>query len=86
MYREEHELVAAIAAGDHEAFTAFYDQHTDRVYRYCLARLNAPDMAADACQETWIAAWQGARRFTGEGRPFPPLPDAGSPNPPDEGG
>lgn len=70
MSRDEYSLLSAVAAGDQSAFSEFYDLHADRVYRYCLARLGVSDMAADACQETWVAVWQGARQFAGEGRPL----------------
>lgn len=62
-------LIGAIADGDRDAFTAFYERHVNRVYRFCLARLHDADAAADACQETMIAVWQGANRYGGRGSP-----------------
>ncbi|GAC1322359.1 MAG: hypothetical protein NVSMB14_16990 [Isosphaeraceae bacterium] len=41
------------------------DRHGDCLYRYALARLRAPDLAADAVQETFLQALRAREDFAG---------------------
>lgn len=61
------ELLAAAARGDRDAFAVLYDRHSGPVYRFCLSRCGDREAAADACQETFIAVWSGARAYAGSG-------------------
>ncbi len=58
----DDELLAA-AAGDVEAFAAFYRRHVAALLAYCLRRSGDPEVAADLCAETFAAALDGVRRF-----------------------
>ncbi len=46
------------ARNDLAAFEPLYRAYADRVYRYCLRRLNDPDRAADATSAVFIKALQ----------------------------
>jgi len=59
-------LIRRTATGHRSAFEALVERHQAAVYRF--ARVLARDDAGaeDAVQETFAAAWKGARRFRGE--------------------
>jgi RNA polymerase sigma-70 factor (ECF subfamily) len=60
-------LLAAATAGDTGAFDTFVRRHAGHVHRF-LASLGVHDADADdVLQETFIAAWRGARGYRGEG-------------------
>jgi RNA polymerase sigma-70 factor (ECF subfamily) len=55
----EHDRDLVLAARqDLAAFEALYIRYADRVYRYCLRRLNDPDHAADTTSAIFIKAMQ----------------------------
>lgn len=56
-----------VAGGDRSAFEPFVRRHEGAVLRYIRTRTSDPDVAEDALQETFIAAWRGARTFRGNG-------------------
>ncbi len=60
-------LLRTVAAGDPQAFAAFYDRWAPRLFRYCSAHMGDREAAADTCQEVLIAAWRGAAGFAGRG-------------------
>jgi RNA polymerase sigma-70 factor (ECF subfamily) len=63
----DHELLAATARGDAEAFGHFYRRHQQRVLAYAIGRCpNAADVA-DLVGETFLGALSSAGRFTGRG-------------------
>lgn len=61
------DLVRTMAGGDEDALRRLYDRHAPwlaaRLSRRCADR----DAVADALQDTFVAAWKGARTFRGEG-------------------
>lgn len=63
--RDDGELLAAAAAGDHDAFTKLMRSHEDRVFAVCLRILTDREMALDATQDTFIAAFRKAHQFEG---------------------
>jgi RNA polymerase sigma factor (sigma-70 family) len=52
----DHEVVAAIVAGDPAGLAAAYDRYADALYAYCHTLLGEPADAADAVQDTFIIA------------------------------
>lgn len=60
-------LVAAVGAGDSAALAALFDRHHRRVHRF-LSRMSGVDGtdADDLLQETFLGAFDSARRFRGE--------------------
>lgn len=65
MEAEEQRLVQAGQAGDIEAFNQLVHVYEGRVYNLCLRMLGDGDAAADAAQDTFIAAFRHLRRFRG---------------------
>jgi RNA polymerase sigma-70 factor (ECF subfamily) len=61
------DLLKAVAGGDEDALRQLYDRHAPwlaaRLGRRCADR----EAVADALQDTFVAAWNGARRFRGDG-------------------
>src|SRR3954452_23214714 len=55
----DDELAAAVAAGDQRAFGVVFERYHEPLYRYCLSILRDPELAADALQNTMIAALRG---------------------------
>jgi len=49
-------LVAAAREGDREAFAAIYDRYADRIHDFCCSVLRDRVEAADAMQDTFLAA------------------------------
>ncbi|WP_026421577.1 RNA polymerase sigma factor [Actinokineospora inagensis] len=61
----EADLVRAAAAGDQAAFRVLWADAERRAYALCVRLTGNHADAADALQETQVAAWQGLPRFTG---------------------
>jgi RNA polymerase sigma-70 factor, ECF subfamily len=59
----EAALMARVAAGDAEAFEAFYERHARAVHSYVLAQLDRSGEAEEVCQEAFLALWLHASRF-----------------------
>jgi RNA polymerase sigma-70 factor (ECF subfamily) len=55
--------MAAIAAGDREAFAALYRRRRPDVYRFVVHMTGAPATAEDVTQDVFIAVIQDARRY-----------------------
>ncbi len=64
---DDSELVAAIARGDQQAFSALYERHLPIVLRWCLRETGNRELAADLSAEVFAASLIAARRFQGEG-------------------
>lgn len=62
----DRELLAAHCAGDREAFGELFRRHRDRMWAVAVRTTNDPEMAADAVQEAFIAAFRRADSFRGE--------------------
>lgn len=63
--RDDAELLASAAGGDHEAFSALMRSHEDRVFAVCLRILADRELALDATQDTFVAAFRKAHQFQG---------------------
>ncbi|HYO42347.1 MAG TPA: sigma-70 family RNA polymerase sigma factor [Candidatus Limnocylindrales bacterium] len=57
----DRSIVEAARGGDHAAFDALVRTEVDRVYRLALAITGNESDAADAVQETFVAAWRKLR-------------------------
>lgn len=55
-------LVAAFVDGSQAGLRAVYDEHQRLIYSLCRRSLT-PEQAADATQETFLAAWRSRHRF-----------------------
>lgn len=60
-------LVSAVASGDEAALRALYDRHATWLFARLLRRCGDEDLVADVLQDTFVAVWQGAARWRGEG-------------------
>lgn len=63
---DDDSLIAAVASGDDAALRELFDRHSPWVAGR-LRRTMPPDAVEDALQETFIAVWRGAGRYTGRG-------------------
>ncbi|WP_249227640.1 sigma-70 family RNA polymerase sigma factor [Kutzneria sp. CA-103260] len=57
------ELVAAVAAGDQQAFAALYDRYSRQAYSLALRVCVDPEFAEEAVQEAFLAVWKDPGRF-----------------------
>ena len=62
----DSELMARVAAGDHEAFATLYDRHVRAVYGAVLRYLRDPSAAEEVVQETYLAMWQRPDRYAAD--------------------
>ena len=62
----DRELLSAHCAGDPDAFGEIFRRHRDRMWAVALRTTRDPDMAADAVQEAFIAAFRRADSFRGD--------------------
>lgn len=60
------DLLARHVAGDADAFGELFRRHRDRMWAVALRTVGNPEMAADAVQEAFIAAFRRADRFRGD--------------------
>lgn len=67
--RSDAELVAAVGDGDQGALRELHDRHVPWVTARLRRRCANPDVVAEAVQDTFVAVWQGARRWDGRGEP-----------------
>jgi RNA polymerase sigma-70 factor (ECF subfamily) len=68
---DDRALVAAMLAGDEQAFTRFFETYFPRVYRFALPRLNRnSDAAKDVVQATLIKAIRAIGDWRGEATLF----------------
>ena len=64
MSESDEELIAAVAAGDREAFGALYRRRRPDVYRFALHMTGSPAVAEDVAQEVFMALIREAGRYT----------------------
>ncbi len=57
------DLFQRIAAGDREAFGAFYDLYAPALFGFCVRILKDARDAEDVLQEAFVQVWKDARRF-----------------------
>lgn len=62
------ELVAAIQAGDYDAFEALVRRFSDRVYRLAWSFVRNDAEAEDVAQETFLNVYRAIERFRGEAK------------------
>ena len=62
----DRELLSAHCAGDPEAFGELFRRHRDRMWALALRTTRDPELAADAVQEAFLAAFRRADSFRGE--------------------
>ena len=62
----DRELLSAHCSGDPDAFGEIFRRHRDRMWALALRTTRDPEVASDAVQEAFIAAFRGADSFRGE--------------------
>lgn len=65
--RSDRDLLAAVADGDAGALRLLYEAHAPWLTVRLRRRCNDPEVVADVLQDTFVAAWKGAKRFRGDG-------------------
>lgn len=60
-------LVQAVAAGDRAALRLLYERHAPWLTLRLSRRCADPDAVDDALQDTFVAVWRSAARYSGEG-------------------
>ena len=66
MNQSDEELIAAVAAGDREAFGALYRRRRPDVYRFALHMTGIPAAAEDVAQEVFLTVIHDAARYAPE--------------------
>lgn len=64
--RSDHDLLAAIRAGDEAAFDVLYDRYFQRVYHFAYARVHNRADAEEAAQETFTAVFRSIGAYRGQ--------------------
>ena len=64
MTESDEQLIAAVAAGDREAFGALYRRRRPDVYRFALHMTGMPATAEDVVQDVFLLVIQEARRYS----------------------
>jgi RNA polymerase sigma-70 factor (ECF subfamily) len=59
----DDDLIAAVAAGEREAFAELYRRRRPDVYRFALHMTGSPAVAEDVAQEVFLAVIHDARRY-----------------------
>ena len=63
----DHALLAQIASGDRAALEALYRRHSEWITARLQHRCADADLVDTAVQDTFLAAWRGAARYSGRG-------------------
>lgn len=66
MHRSDAQIIAAVLAGDHEAYRHLVERYQDRVFGVLLRLVGDRDVAEDAAQEAFVKAYLSLPRFRGE--------------------
>ena len=64
---DDQALLEALADGDLRALRLLYDRHAPWLSVRLGRRCNDREVVADVLQDTFVAVWQGARRYQGRG-------------------
>jgi RNA polymerase sigma-70 factor (ECF subfamily) len=64
---DDHGLVAAVLAGEREAFRALVEREQGAVYRACLRILGRAHDAEDVAQESFLMAYRSIGTYRGDG-------------------
>src|SRR5262249_61706549 len=59
----DHELLAAIAKGDEEAFQEIVDRYRNQIINFIYRMLNDYDKAVDLSQETFLRIYTSAPKY-----------------------
>lgn len=65
--RSEEEREARVAAADRPAFSALYEAHAPRIYRYLLHRTSSEAEAEELTSRTFVQALAGLDQYRGRG-------------------
>ncbi len=65
----EADLIAAIKAGDRDAFANLYETHVDRVYRYLRGLVGDPNDAEDLTADVFLRVTERIGRYNPRGIP-----------------
>ena len=63
---EEYNLIQAARNGDQAAFGELVQQYQKRVFALAVRMCPTPELAEEAAQEAFLAAWQGLPFFRGD--------------------
>jgi RNA polymerase sigma-70 factor (ECF subfamily) len=63
----DDELVQAVAGGDRRALELLYRRHAPWLAGRLATRTSSRELAEEALQDTFVAAWRGARAYHGAG-------------------
>ena len=66
MNDQEHNLIQAARNGDQAAFGELVQQYQKRVFALAVRMCPTPELAEEAAQEAFLAAWQGLHFFRGD--------------------
>lgn len=64
----DHELLTAHVNGNEQAFGELFRRHKDRMWAVALRTCRDPELAADAVQDGFIAAFRRAESFRGDAK------------------
>lgn len=65
--RGDADLLAAVAGGDYTALRLLYERHAPWLSVRLTRRCNDTEIVADVLQDSFVALWQGAGRWRGDG-------------------
>ena len=66
MNDQKHNLIQAARNGDQAAFGELVQQYQKRVFALAVRMCPTPELAEEAAQEAFLAAWQGLPFFRGD--------------------
>ena len=64
--KDDHELLARIQAGSHDAFAALVQRHTERFYRLAYRYVQNRDEAEDIVQDAFLKLWEDPGKWQPE--------------------
>lgn len=67
--RTDEELVAAVASGDRGALRELHGRHAPWITSRLQRRCSDDDVVVEAVQDTFVAVWRGAAKWSGRGEP-----------------
>ena len=66
-HSEDHALLARVAGGDRVALEMLYRRHASWLTARLQSRCGDPDLTDIAIQDTFLAVWNSARKYRGDG-------------------
>jgi RNA polymerase sigma-70 factor (ECF subfamily) len=63
--KDDHELLALIQDGSHEAFAALVRRHNERFYRLAYRYVQSNEVAEDIVQDAFLKLWEDPARWQG---------------------